>query len=514
MKSIFTLVYLTVFAFQSQSQIFSSGFENNNGTPLSSYTMINNDGLSVPFYAPVLEFDTAAWIQFYDGYDNKIAFSTSWYDPAGQSDDWLITPAIAIPDGGEPTLYWKAKSYDFENLEDYDVRVSTTDNQMESFTDTVLTVEGEQPFTYITRSLDLSDYQGQTIHLAFVNTTVNGYYLALDDLYLSNSSDCNLPDVIGVTSADLTESSFTVNWDATPGIAMYDVGLTTFTTPVTSEGAQSELTKSYDGLEQATRYQFFLKNADCGSGWATPTSIWTAAIPPYSYDFEYTDENYGEYDSDGWTSYTWINGFGENAQNGDGYVFNNTSTSFDKDDWIFSYPIKLDMDEELTIKYHAKMGVETADPANLIVSVATAPNEDSNIEELSDNTISGGEYVEYTSTYTAAESGVYYFGFGNVTPIVNESAALRLDNITFTSEPLSVKDFSNSAITVFPNPVVDRLYVHADENINGIRLYTIDGKLIKSYEAANEIEFSTYPQGIYLVKVITPKATVVKKIVK
>ncbi len=67
---------------QFQAQIFSSGFENNNGTPLSAYTTINADGNTVAEWAPVQEFNTEAWIQFYDGYDNKIAFSTSSYDPA------------------------------------------------------------------------------------------------------------------------------------------------------------------------------------------------------------------------------------------------------------------------------------------------------------------------------------------------------------------------------------------------------------------------------------------------
>lgn len=514
MKNTITLLFAMMLIFNANAQIFSSGFENNNGTPLSEYTTINNDGLSVPSYAPVLDFNTEAWIQFFDAYDNKIAFSTSWYDPAGQSDDWLITPAIEIPNSGEPTLYWKAKSYDVQLLEHYDVRVSTTGNEMADFTDVALSVEGEQPFDYNSRTLDLSDYKGQTIYLAFVNITNDGLYLALDDLYISESANCVLPDITGVTSSDVTEDSFTVTWTATPDITTYDTGLTTFTESVTSTGTQTELTKTYTDLTPGTRYQFFLKNDDCGSGWATPTSIWTAALPPYSYDFEYTVENYGEYDSDGWSSNTWINGSGEGAQNGEGYIFNNTSTSTAKDDWIYSYPIKVNAGEKVEIKYYSQLGTEGADDAILKVAAATAPNKDSNIEELNSHVISSGDYVEYTSEFVASETGTYYFGFGNVTPVVIESSALRLDNVRFTSEPLSVGENNISEIEIYPNPVNDRLFIHSKETILDIQVYSTGGKLIAEYSNTNEINFAPFSSGIYLVKMITKNGTLVKKVIK
>ncbi|WP_310991361.1 T9SS-dependent choice-of-anchor J family protein [Aequorivita marina] len=509
-----TLFFALAFIHNANSQIFNSGFENNNGTPLSEYTTANNDGLMVPIFAPVQDFNTEAWIQFYDGYDNKIAFSTSWYEPAGQSDDWLITPAIEIPNNGEPTLYWKGKSYDFENLEDYDIRVSTTTNDISSFTETILSVEGEQPFDFNSRSLDLSTYKGQTIYLAFVNVTDNGLFLALDDLYISETSNCELPDVTGVSIENLTEDSFTVTWTPTAGITTYDTGLATFTGSVSSTGTQDGFTKTYENLEPGTRYQFFLKNADCGSGWATPVSIWTAAIPPYAYDFEFTTENYGEYDSDGWSSNTWINGFGAEAQNGDGYVFNNTSTSFDKNDWIHSYPIKMAADETIKITYFAKLGLEPADPATLKVAVADEPNRDANFMELDSQTIPGGDYLEYTTLFTATEDGVYYFGFGNVTPIVIQSSALRLDNIQFSLEPLSVDENSLSSISVFPNPVKDVLTIKSVESIESSRLYTINGKLIAEYSNQKEIDFTAFPKGLYLLKITTNKGTEVKKIIK
>ena len=440
--------------------------------------------------------------------------STSWYDPAGQSNDWLITPQISIPATGNPTLYWKAKSYDFEKMDDYLVKISTTDNQATSFTTTLLTVTDEQPYEFNSRTLDLSAYKGQNIYLAFINNTNDGMYLALDDLYISNSANCILPDLTGFSATNLTENSFTANWNATTGISNYDTGLTTFTVPVSSTGIQTALTKSYSGLQPATRYQFFLKNSDCGSGWATPKSVWTAALPPYSYDFEYTAENYGEYDSDGWTSGTWINGSGSAAQNGEGYVFNNTSKSFAKNDWIFSYPIKANAGDEITIKYFAQMSIATATPATLKISVASAPNKESNIQELSSNSISGGNYVEYTSTFTAPESKVYYFGFGNVTPIVAVNAALRVDNVRITKTNLGVQNNSTSKMKVYPNPVKDILNIQSDEKIERTEIYSLDGKLIKSVSKSAQIDFSHLSKGVYLLKIHTKSGVRTEKIIK
>lgn len=511
-KKILTLAALALIL-NANAQLFNSGFENNNGTPLSSYTKINVDGNPVASWAPVPEFSNEAWIQFYDGYDNKIAFSTSSYDPAGTSNDWLITPSITIPATGNPTLYWKAKSYDFEFMDSYDIKISETTNEMASFT-TVSSVEDEQPYEFNSRTLDLSNYRGKTIYIAFVNKTNNGYFLALDDLYVSNSGNCMMPNLSGFSATNKSDNSFTANWSATSGINNYDIGLTNFTTPVTSHGIQSATTRNFTQLEPGTRYQFFLKNADCGSGWAGPKSVFTAANLPYSYDFEFTAENYGEYDSDGWSSGTWINGSGSSAQNGEGYVFNNTSTTFAKNDWIFSYPIKLMANEKVDIKYFAQMGSATASPATLKVSVADAPYKEAIVQELSSNAVSGNTYVEYTSTFTASAEAVYYFGFGNVTAPVTVNSSLRIDNIRFTKNNLAVSDVSANSIQIFPNPVKDFLTIKSPEKILKSELYSIDGKLLQTFTDNEMLNFSSYGKGIYLIKVHTKSGIKTQKIIK
>ncbi len=515
-KKIISLLALSLVV-NINAQVFNAGFENNNGTPLSQFKTINADGLQVPEWGQVQDFNTEAWIKFYDGYDNKIAFSTSYYDPEGQANDWLITPAITIPQEGNPTLYWKGKSYDFEFTDSYAVKVSETNNNQESFTTTLTQIDAEQPFDYASHNLDLSAYKGKTIYLAFINNTNSGTYLALDDLYISQSANCLMPSVDGFSTSNLKPNSVTINWSATSGIASYDTGLTTFDTSVSSRGITSSTTKAFDNLQSGKRYQFFLKNADCGSGWAGPKSIWTPAELPYSYDFEKTVENFGEYDSDGWASTTWL--MGENsavAQNGSGYAYNNTSTSTaGKNDWLFSYPIYLKNGETVTAKYYTSIGNESADPVTLKVAVASAPDKNNIIENLRTQTVSQQAYTEFTVSYTATADQFYYIGFGNTTPKVVTTTALRLDNISFSKNNLAVSDVNKTNIKVYPNPVVDQLNIKTDETIKSIQIYSLDGKLLKTINGnTTTVDFKNYPKGSYLVKIETNKSTTSQKVIK
>lgn len=504
------------------AQIFNAGFEDNNGTPLSEFKTINNDGNEVPSFAEILEFNEEAWIQFYDGPDNKIAMSTSYYINEVPSDDWLITPEIEIPDSGTPTLYWKAKSYELEQTDSYEVLISTTDDEMESFQDTLMSVQDEQAFDFNERSVDLSDYKGETVHIAYVNNTTGGYYLGLDDLYISETDDCILPETENIEVNDLDENGFTVSWNEESEVDNYDVGLTTFDTPVSSEGEQSDNTKEYTDLEPGTRYQFFLKNADCGSGWTSPVSIRTASLLPYEYDFEETEENFGEYDSDGWTSTTWLNSSGEDrAQSGDGYIFNNTNDTYDTDAWIFTPAMKLEEGEEVIVKFYTEMGGENADPANLNISIAEGPDKSDNLEIIEEVEVDFNEYEKIEVSYTADEEGVFYFGFGNVTPQVTNEGPLRLDNIEITTEELSVEEPEASQFSIYPNPASAYVNVAFKESFNQaeVTVFDMNGrKVIKeSFEENKEQQINTsgLNSGIYFMEFnIDGKNTTEKLIIK
>lgn len=162
----------------AQTQVYLEDFEN--GLP-ASYTIVDNDGLTPD--PSVSEF-ADAWISLPDPLDSTdtIVGSTSYFDPAGIADRWLITPQITLGAFGN-FLYWEGRSHDASYPDGYYILASKTDTQLSSFTDTVFFV-GAELSTWEIHSANLSDagLDGETVHLAFVNRTYDGFKLYIDSI--------------------------------------------------------------------------------------------------------------------------------------------------------------------------------------------------------------------------------------------------------------------------------------------------------------------------------------------
>ena len=175
MKRIFTLLVLCLALYQAQAQttpIFSHDFQSG----LAPMTAVDVDGKTLD--PNVATFAGPTWKVV--GTVNKLAVSTSWFAPPSTADDWLISPAITVTDTNT-FLFWESYSPDASYRDGYQVRVSTTDNQVASFTDIALTIPAEETTTK-KRALSLDAYIGQTIHFAFRNNSVDKYLLYIDNI--------------------------------------------------------------------------------------------------------------------------------------------------------------------------------------------------------------------------------------------------------------------------------------------------------------------------------------------
>jgi hypothetical protein len=177
-RSLIIICAVSSFSAIAQTELLNTDFQT--GMPVN-YTVVDNDGLSPN--SAVAEF-TSAWITLEDPEypGDQVAASTSFFEPIGTADRWMITPAITLGAFGN-FVEWSARSQDASYPDDYLVLVSNTDAQLSSFTDTIGYVN-EENFEWTTRTVDLSDegYDGQTIYIAFVNVTENGYKLYIDDI--------------------------------------------------------------------------------------------------------------------------------------------------------------------------------------------------------------------------------------------------------------------------------------------------------------------------------------------
>lgn len=182
----------------AQIEILNEDFES--GAPVA-FTIVDNDGLTPS--AATTHF-TEAWTQMVDPIDtmDTVMGSTSYFEPTGTASRWLITPPLALGAYGN-FFYWEARSHDPSFPDNYSVLVSTTDTQISSFTDTIGLIQGEFA-TWFARDIDLSGngYSSQTIYIAFVNTTDDGFALYVDDIR------AEIEDPVGID--ELTEIAVTV----------------------------------------------------------------------------------------------------------------------------------------------------------------------------------------------------------------------------------------------------------------------------------------------------------------
>ncbi len=158
--------------------IYSEDFEN--GMP-DDYVLANLDGLT-PDDPDLINMADSAWTVksisaqgFGNGNGSKAAFSVSWYvNDEGPSNDWMILPAVTL--GADPYLQWTGmaitSSGDFRDQ--YQVFVVTGGQTVEDYLlasplfDTGQ--EGEQT-EETPHSLFLGDFAGETVYIAFRNTT-------------------------------------------------------------------------------------------------------------------------------------------------------------------------------------------------------------------------------------------------------------------------------------------------------------------------------------------------------
>jgi len=185
-KQLLALAVLT--AGIANAQTWSENF-NTATTPNlpATWSQNNVDGLTPATAIASYSFGTNAWVTKnlsastdpLNVAHGKVAASTSYYTPAGISNDWLITPSFTVPLNG--VITWEANAPDASFQDGYLVKISTTGTTVANFSTTLLTVPAENS-TWTSRSVNLNAYAGQTVYIAFVNNSNDMDLLWLDNV--------------------------------------------------------------------------------------------------------------------------------------------------------------------------------------------------------------------------------------------------------------------------------------------------------------------------------------------
>ena len=207
----------------------------------SDFTLFNVDMLT-PADEGDIEWKDTAWIVIPSNtFEGFAALSISWYEDengneVGPADDWMILPKFELGAGAELAFQVKSATSSNEYPDDYSVLINTEEATVESFEnngEVLWAEEGVANSSFQDRTLDLSAYAGQAVHIAFRNVTnTNGYGLWIDNISVSSA----LPSATRETGSETFDIALTPN-------------------PVTQDAAQLSYT-----LEEASDVELLLQD--------------------------------------------------------------------------------------------------------------------------------------------------------------------------------------------------------------------------------------------------------------
>lgn len=140
------------------------------------------------------------------------------YDSSTAHDDWLITPALAVTADETYFGFW-AKNGSASWLEQFNVKLSTTTNEIASFT-TTLASAVEPGATYTQYGYELDGYIGQNVYIAVQAISMDQLSLYLDDFVGPSVFSAPIaPEAVYIAApingaTDLPKAGFDFMWRA------------------------------------------------------------------------------------------------------------------------------------------------------------------------------------------------------------------------------------------------------------------------------------------------------------
>ena len=121
---------------------------------------------------------------------------------------------------------------------------------------------------------------------------------------------------------------------------------------------------------------------------------------------------------------------------------------------------------------------------------------------------------DYTFTYTPVPnfSGEVNFTYevSDGENSANASVTIKVDADSY----LGVNDQNITNISIYPNPVVNKLFIQGLLDVSETSIYDVLGKLVLSNTTSTEIDVSNLKKGIYTIKIEAEQKETIKKFIK
>lgn len=123
---------------------------------------------------------------------NNAVYSSSYDNDTGpiNANNYLLTPSIVLPNSGSYQLSFYARSSDIAYPDSLTVKLTTSTGTLTaaSFNQTVLPKAVINTASYQLYTASLSAYAGQTVRIAFIHDSYDGFHILLDDVSITPSS--------------------------------------------------------------------------------------------------------------------------------------------------------------------------------------------------------------------------------------------------------------------------------------------------------------------------------------
>lgn len=211
---------------QAQTTYYQTGFDNGLPDDIATYDL---DQRTPSIDMQKLGFEKGmAWIVNKgvdpDDANNYVAISTSWYRNAGQSDDWMVLPALKIADS-RAELSFRSMTRDKDFSDGFKVYITEKGNKPTDFTDPAVLSVNEENASWTQHNVSLADYVGKTVYIAFVNDSKDKSALYLDDIFIGQPSHVrfklnlgktydgfgNIPLSVSISAINNDVEGFTIN---------------------------------------------------------------------------------------------------------------------------------------------------------------------------------------------------------------------------------------------------------------------------------------------------------------
>ncbi len=154
---------------------YFEGFENG----LGCWSTVNGSVDGMPWFV----YDGAGLTGVVPHGGNYFASSWSWNSGAMHANAWLISPKFVLPNTSDSLIFsW----YEMTNAgypDSYSVKISTTTDDTNAFT--VIRPYAVAAGSWTMQTIDLSDYAGQSVYIAFHHVDYDENYLLIDDISLT-----------------------------------------------------------------------------------------------------------------------------------------------------------------------------------------------------------------------------------------------------------------------------------------------------------------------------------------